>query len=214
MDEEVHEGIDFLGSSFNKEDRKVGIENTEQYKEEKSDEETVAVAVNIQISFPIRPPSNRLAVSRERVSAEGFRWPLAPILDGSSIDFLSFHFSISENSKPWKTVQVPLVLSHPPRKYGPETDVLTCVDAFSSYCFPIRSLTIKTIPSRGPNQRCQCLHTVVTHVVLDRLTPRFPIPTPSELDYLGVPIIATRRMVSSKKMHICQMLTRIYSSCL
>jgi hypothetical protein len=130
INEEVHEGIDFLGSSFNKEDRKVGIENTEQYNEEKSDEETVAVAVSIQISFPIRPPSNRLAVSREHVSAKGFRWPLAPILDGSSVDFLSFHFSMSENSKPWKTVQVPLVLSHPPRKYGPETDVLKYVDAF------------------------------------------------------------------------------------
>jgi hypothetical protein len=128
--EEIHQGVNLHGPILYMEDRKVGIENTEQYNEEKSDEETVAVAVNIQISFPIRPPSNRLAVSREHVSAEGFRWPLAPILDGSSIDFLSFHFSMSENSKPWKTVQVPLVLSHPPRKYGPETDVLKCVDAF------------------------------------------------------------------------------------
>jgi hypothetical protein len=71
--EEIHQGVNLHGPILYMEDRKVGIENTEQYNEEESDEETVAVAVDIEMGFPIRPPSNRLAVSREHVSAEGFR---------------------------------------------------------------------------------------------------------------------------------------------
>jgi hypothetical protein len=75
------------------EHRKVGIQDTEQDDEEKRGEEFIAVAVNIQMGFAIRPPSNRLAVSREHVSARWFCWPLASIRDGSLVPFQSFHYS-------------------------------------------------------------------------------------------------------------------------
>ena len=102
IDEEVHEGIDFLGSPLHKEDRKVGIENREQYKQEKRDEETVAIAVNIQIGLPICTSANRLATSREHVATEGFRWPLAAVLQSSSISVRSSTICLRRTLKPEK----------------------------------------------------------------------------------------------------------------
>jgi hypothetical protein len=99
INEEVHEGIDFLGSFFNKKDREVGIENREQYKEEERGEEAVAIAVNIQMDFPICPSANRMAASREYVSAEGSGRSLTSILEAPSVACLSLHGLSPETSQ-------------------------------------------------------------------------------------------------------------------
>jgi hypothetical protein len=59
-DEEIHQGVHLLGSGFYVEDSEVGIKNREQDDEEKSDEEFMAVAVNTEMRFPIRLPTDAL----------------------------------------------------------------------------------------------------------------------------------------------------------
>jgi hypothetical protein len=60
LNEEIHEGVDLLGSPVQMEHRKVGIQETEQDDEEKRGEEFMAVAVNIQMGFAIRLSSDPL----------------------------------------------------------------------------------------------------------------------------------------------------------
>jgi len=68
--EEIHEGVDFPGSSFNVENREVGIENREQDDEEKEEKEVMAIEVNMDMGFSISPSPNRSTTPREDVSAE------------------------------------------------------------------------------------------------------------------------------------------------
>jgi hypothetical protein len=78
--QEIHEGVDFPGPSFNMEDREVGIEDGKQDNEEKGEKEIMAIEIDIHMGFPIRPPPNGLTTAEEHIFAEWFRWLLASIL--------------------------------------------------------------------------------------------------------------------------------------
>ena len=63
INEKTYEGIDFVGTSFNLEDREVGIKNGEQDDQKKGGEEPMPVAVNTQMGFPICLPSDAFTPS-------------------------------------------------------------------------------------------------------------------------------------------------------
>ena len=57
----------------------------------------MAIEVDIHIGFPIHLPANGSTTAEEHISAEWFRWLLAPIPYYSSILFGFDHFSSSDS---------------------------------------------------------------------------------------------------------------------
>jgi hypothetical protein len=68
--EEIHEGVDFSGSSRHMEDRKVGIQDGKQDNEEEAQEEGMAIEVNKQMGFPICLPPDGFAAPGEDILAQ------------------------------------------------------------------------------------------------------------------------------------------------
>jgi hypothetical protein len=96
VNQEIHKGVDFPGSSFNMEDREVSVQNAEQDNEEEGEQEVRAIEVDIHMGFPVRLSPNPSTATEVQISAGGTRWLLASIPHYSSILFGFNHFSPSD----------------------------------------------------------------------------------------------------------------------